>query len=386
MEIKGWVMTGAFIAALAVTSLGNLLTPAREYSEAENRYLQQMPAFSADELFSGRFTAGFDTYTGDQFWGRDGWVGLKTMTQLSLLQRDNGRVYFGRDGFLFEKGPLDTASQTEANCRAVAHFFDQVRELFPDVRPCVLLAPTAVTVEADRLPPFAPAADEGAVLRGMREAVGEALVDPTETLLRYREEGLYYRTDHHWTTAGAYRAYTVLAEALGLTPVPREHFQAETVTDRFFGTLYSKANLPFLSPDCMEIYTLPAAPCTVTWTGPAGEDAGFLPSLYDPSFLEQKDKYAFFLGGNHPLTRIHTGQENGKTLLILKDSYANALVPFLTAHYEHIVMVDLRYYRQSLEPLFTQGIDDLLVLYNVSGFSQEKTVAAMLPHAFEEHP
>lgn len=103
MNKKAWVVTGAFLAALAFGTGANLLTPEKTFSETENRVLQTFPPFSLEELTSGRFTTTFDTYTTDQFWNRDGWVGLKTMTQLALLNKDNGRAYFGRDGFLFEK-------------------------------------------------------------------------------------------------------------------------------------------------------------------------------------------------------------------------------------------------------------------------------------------
>ncbi|MCI9415107.1 MAG: hypothetical protein HFJ79_08050 [Clostridiales bacterium] len=383
MEIKGWVMTGAFIAALAVTTGANLLTPSRDYSETENRYLQQMPAFTSDNLFSGRFTKDFDTYASDQFWNRDGWVGMKTLSQLALLQKDNGRVYFGKDNTLFEKTTAFSPSRVDANCEAVAEFLSRVKDLSPDTRSRVMLVPTAAAIDRDKLPLLAPVADEGAVIDRMKSAAGDALIDPTGLLLQHKEEGLYYRTDHHWTTAGAYYGYTAFAGGMGFAPAPKESFQIQTVTDQFYGTLYSKANLHTIPPDRIETYTpTPAVSSAVSWQETTGQGtASALDSLYDASYLEQKDKYAYFLGGNHPLTRINTDTKNGRTLLLLKDSYANALVPFLTAHYEHLVLVDLRYYKQSIAPLFDEGIDDLLILYNVSGFAEEKTVAAGLPVA-----
>ena len=164
-------------------------------------------------------------------------------------------------------------------------------------------------------------------------------------------------------------------ESLGEPPLPQDAFTVERVTEEFVGTVYSKANLYTVKPDFIEVYRPKAAnPCTVTWKN------GRLDGLYDPAYLDKKDKYAYFLGGNHPLTTVETGTANGRTLLLIKDSYANALVPFLAAHYQTIVLVDPRYYKTDLSALFQEKqVTDLLVLYNVNGFGEEKTVAAVLP-------
>lgn len=374
MNKKAWVVTGAFLAALAFGTGANLLTPEKTFSQTENRVLQTFPPFSLEELTSGRFTTTFDTYTTDQFWNRDGWVGLKTMTQLALLNKDNGRAYFGRDGFLFEKTDPYSETLVANNVAAVARFVERAKQAAPGLRARVMLVPTAAAILPEKLPPLAPVPDQAAVIAQMKAAVKET-VDPTALLKARRDEGLFYRTDHHWTTAGAYAGYTALMESLGEPPLPRDAFTVERVTEEFFGTVYSKANLYTVKPDFIEVYRSKAAnPCTVTWKN------GRLDGLYDPAYLDKKDKYAYFLGGNHPLTTVETGTANGRTLLLIKDSYANALVPFLAAHYQTIVLVDPRYYKTDLSALFQEKqVTDLLVLYNVNGFGEEKTVAAVLP-------
>lgn len=237
-----------------------------------------------------------------------------------------------------------------------------------------MLVPTAAAILPEKLPPLAPVPDQAAVIAQMKAAVKET-VDPTALLKARRDEGLFYRTDHHWTTAGAYAGYTALMESLGEPPLPGTQFQRWSGDGRVFGTVYSKANLYTVKPDFIEVYRSKAAnPCVVTWKD------GRLDGLYAPSYLDKKDKYAYFLGGNHPLTTVETGTTNGRTLLLVKDSYANALVPFLTAHYQTIVLVDPRYYKTDLSALFQEKrVTDLLVLYNVNGFGEEKTVAAVLP-------
>ncbi len=375
---KDTVMIGAFVLLIGGMALANLLHPDSDFSVSENRALRTFPDHGAKAVFSGRFGSDFDAYVSDQFIGRDAWVGTKTLTQLLLVKKDNGRVYFGRGGTLFEKDDAVDDTRFQKNIDAVRAFLEKLEAERPEVTRCVLMAPTAAAVTPERLPAFAPVAPQEEMLQTLEKSLSSTAVfcNPLESLRREAGMPLYYRTDHHWTTAGAYTAYTAWAEAMGLSAMPMGTITVETVSDSFLGTLYSKANQPFLKPDTIERYRLPGdAACTRSSDG--GKTV--IPSLYDPEALNQKDQYVYFLGGNQPLVEIRTGTENGRTLLLLKDSYAHAFVPFLTAHYEKIVMVDLRYYKAELSTLMEgEQVTDLLFLYNVTNFAGDKVLASML--------
>lgn len=375
MKIRDFLVCGAFLAVIGAGAAVNLLTPDRAFSETENRCLQQLPPLNAGEVFSGGFSADFEAYINDQFPNRDGLSGLKTLTGLALLKMDNGRVYFGKDGFLFEKTEAYDQKLLERNIEAVKTFLRSAESSYPSLRCAVMPVPTASEIYPEKLPPYAPVPDQREVIAEIEKAAGkEAVIDPTDALAAHKDRQLYYRTDHHWTSDGAYAAYTAWAEHMGLAPSPPDSLRARTVSDDFRGTLYSKAALPCLPPDSIKVYT-PAEPnpCSVSWEG------GGLDGLYDPSFLEKKDKYSYFLGGNHPLAEVSTGIKNGRTLLLIKDSYANSTVPFLAEHYEKIILVDLRYYKKPLSALLeAERPDDLLILYNITGFAEDKNVAAGL--------
>ena len=375
MKIRAFLVCGSFLAMLGAGAAVNLLTPDRTFSETENRYLQQLPSISAKEVFSGGFSSDFETYINDQFWNRDGWTGLKTLTGLALLKKDNGRVYFGRDGCLFEKTEAYDQKLLDRNIEAVKNFIRRTESSYPSLRCAVMLIPTASEIYPEKLPPYAPVPDQRNVIGKIEKAAGkETVIDPTDELAARKDKQLYYRTDHHWTSDGAYAAYIAWAEHMGLTPVPPDSWLDKTVSDNFRGTLYSKAGLRSLPPDSIKIY-IPTEPnpCTVSWEG------GGLDGLYDPSYLEKKDKYSYFIGGNHPLATVTTGIKNGKTLLLIKDSYANSMVPFLAEHYEKIILADPRYYKKSISELLeAEKTDDLLILYNVTGFAEDKNVAAGL--------
>lgn len=367
-----------FAGALGAGLLWNVLTPDRAYSESENRYLASFPEVTADNVFSGRFTEDFGEYVSDQFPGREGWVALKTMTQLMTLRPDNGRVYFGQDSRLFAVPDPEDASLMERNCRAVADFLTRVRETWPETRVSVLLAPTASTLLSEDLPLLAPVQDEEALMDRMREALGDIpFCDPTQSLLQAPDrEALYYRTDHHWTAYGALTACTAWLRELGLEPLDAASLRLETVSDSFYGTLYSKANLPWIPADTL---TAPQLAASQEITVSYSDSDEVLSGLYDPSYLEGRDQYSYYLGGNHPLTTVETGAGTGRSLLVVKDSYAHAFVPYLTGHYDTIVLLDPRYFREDiLTWMEGKGFTDVLVLYNAATFSTDRQMAAVL--------
>lgn len=370
-----------FVCLLGAISLWNLLTPDREFSESENRYLKAFPKVTVKTLFSGGFLENFDTYTTDQFPMRDGWVTVKTLSQLALLKQDNGRVYFGDNNRLYAVPEPANPSLEEDNCRAVASFLSAVRRELPDAKLSVMLVPTASTVLPEELPAFAPVADEAVLLERMKTALASQdailFTDPTQALLDAKgAHNLYYRTDHHWTTWGAFAAYQEWAGQMGLTPQAVDTFSVKTVADDFAGTLFSKAGLSWYPKDTMEVFLpLTAESCTLSTDGGKTWKAG----LYHEDALSMRDKYTYFLYGNYPVTEIRTQAGSGKTLLVVKDSYAHSFVPFLTGHYERILMVDPRYFKEDiLQWTLSQNVDDVLVLYNAATFAADTQLAAVL--------
>ena len=253
-----------FVVLLFGVTAANLLVPQREFSENENRYLQTLPVLNAEELLSGKFSQSFEKYTADQFLARDGWIGMKTIAELGMLKKDNQRVYFGKDGVLFDAGEAIDDKQLTENTEAVAAFARALREREPSLNASTLLVPTASAILTEQLPAFAPTPDQQAALKKAASLLaGDApLCDMTELLRDNLDTPLYYRTDHHWTTQAAYLVYADWAKAAGPSPLPAAAFTTETVSDSFYGTLYSKANLPTLKPDSVTAY-IPVRPVEV---------------------------------------------------------------------------------------------------------------------------
>lgn len=365
---KGYArfVTALFCAFLGVFALWGALSPDRDFSPNENRVLAGRPNVTGKGLTSGRFMSDYETYVTDQFPLRDLWVGGKAWCERLSGKQENNGIYFtdlwGRT-CLIPRFDAPSEKRLTDNLNYVNRF----RESVP-VPVTFALIPTAATVWADKLPEGAPNYDQRLVLERAAGTV-PGFVDLYDILADHRGEPIYYRTDHHWTSWGAYYGYKGLAKALGYEGSSFPHF--ETVSEDFYGTSYSSSGVRWVEPDAIQI-AIPGDGVTVTsYTGDKAEPR----SLYDYGKLEQKDKYAFFLGGQQPLCVIETGHE-GEKLLIVRDSYTDSLAPFLTRNFSQLHLVDLRYYKGSLgEYIREQGIDRVLVLYSVPNFVTDSNLA-----------
>ena len=349
----------AIAVILLALSVGSLLLPDRDFSPNENRYLQKSPALTTQRLFSGKFTEEAEKYESDQIALRDVWMGAASTLQRLAGKQDISGVYLGKDGYYFARLTEDDFDQAayEKNLRAVRDFFDAHTDL--DCR--ILLAPTPAYVLSDKLPANAPVYDAAARHDQLAETVGEERVIDVRRALEITPDP-YYRTDHHWTTEGAYAAYQTWCEATGREA---RAWTLSTATADFRGTLYSKVLLPDAARDIISMardVTVRSVDCDGTVTD----------SLYDMTKLAEKDQYTVFQGGNWAKVTVETGVENGRHLLLVKDSFANSFVPFLTGDYETITMLDLRFFADPVSRLMEeQGITDVLVLYELSNFAAD---------------
>lgn len=352
-------LLGAGILVLAVWFV---LAPKKEFSENENRYLTKMPSFTAKTVFSGEYTESLSDWIADHFPMRDLFMGVKTEVEIVSGRREINRIYIGEDNYLIER--YEAPENTERITDTLVKFYDRVKDTGVDVR--LMLVPTAVTIYEDKLPAYAPEADQMETAKLLYEATGIPAVDCSEKLLAGAQEGqIYYRTDHHWTTFGAYLGYTAYCEEEGIEPVPLEALEAETVTEEFAGTLYSKVNDYTHMKDAITVYTNLEDRLRVTY-----EDTGEVSdSLYNFDYLQEKDKYSLFLNNIHPLVEIENETApSDDVLMLIKDSYANSMVPFLTHHYKKIYVFDTRYYKDGPSSFLEEHgeVTDVLILYNMN--------------------
>lgn len=386
------LISGLFCGCLSVVVAASALTPDKSFSELENRTLAQRPALSLDDfrlawpvkdsgrVFTGEFMSEFETYVTDQFPARDAWVGGKAWLEKLTGKQENNGVYFCDDATLIPKFTEESwdESRLTRNLSMVASFAEKA-----GVPVAFGLIPTQATVWAEKLPDNAPNYDQKQILdRAAAEVTGAVPVDFYTTLMAHQSEPIYYRTDHHWTSLGAYYGYAALGSVLGYTPVSLDSLTKTTVSTEFYGTTFSNSGVRWVAPDEMDIYIPETDTVSVTSyrkADAAGNMVGESGQLYDESFLQKKDKYSMFLGGNQALCKIQTGLTGKPKLLIVRDSYADSLVPFLTQHFSEIHLIDLRYLKRPAVSEYIQqnGIDQVLVLYSVPNFVSDPNLPVL---------
>lgn len=344
-----------------------ILLPDKELSETENRTLQQFPKLNFTTLTNGKFESRFDSYVADQFPARDAWVRLKSSVDRFAGKTENRGIYLGKDGYLIQDLVLPTDEVYEEKMAGIRTFASS----HSDLKITALIAPTALSVLKDHLPANAPAADEDAFMDRLKDdftAAGVLFVDTRDALKEAAKEGqVYYRTDHHWTTLGAYTAYEVLGEALMLPGIHTE-YNRRLVTDSFSGTLTASSGFRSGETDQIEVFLPEPEPVYSVYYVEEGVRSA---SFYESKNLEVRDKYTIFFDGNHPEIKIETSRDSKDVLLVLKDSYANCFVPFLAGDYNKIIMIDPRYYKGDLDGLIAaEKVTDVLYLYNVATFSE----------------
>ncbi len=365
-----WVQILLFLVFIGGFFLLNLILPDRSFSEQENRYLQRAPRFSFSELFAGRFTQKFEKYTTDQFAGRDGWITLKARAELLEGKKENNGVYLcptdaqPLNAMLIERFEAPSDGVIAANVAALDQLAENV-----EAPVYFALIPGAGEVYRDRLPANAPMDSQTDVIEKAYALTSVQTVDMYGALAPHAGEYIFYGTDHHWTSRGAYYGYTALARAMGFEARPQSEFSPVTVSERFYGTTYSSSGFSWVKPDRIERWVPQSAETSVV-NYPEGQPVAS--ALYDDSFLEKKDKYASFLGGNTPRVVLDTGKADKPVLLVVRDSYMDSLTPFLLEDFSQIHILDLRYYRQSLKAYVQDnGIDEVLVCYSVANFSSD---------------
>ena len=365
-----------FAGTLLSMSLVNTLTPTKVFSNKENRYLQTFPDFNWDTILSSKFGKDFEKYATDQFIGRDNWIRLKTVSDLAVQKKDNGRVYFGKDGYLFNVDEEIDKEQFEKNIKYINTFIENLKQYNKDISITTLLVPSKEEILKDKLPLYAPVIDETSIIEDIKSSLKENIniLDLIDVLNDKSDKYIYYKTDHHWTTKGAFYAYEYYLKSLGVTPISEDNFHIIEASNEFLGSNYRKANFYTGKPDKISVYK-PKEDINVDIIF---NDEIKSNNLYEESFLSKTDKYSYFLGGDKALININSSVRNGKSILVIKDSFANSFIPFLINHYENIYVIDPRYFNMSIEEFIKErGIDEVLFLFNIQNFVQEKSMAIL---------
>ena len=387
------LMIALFSAVLLAVPIIPAATPKLERSENENRLLAKAPTlidknkWEKAEDFKGYFESvkwkyindrtgkafkdDFETYFCDHLIGRELWVQACNRIQMIAGKQEINGVFTVDDQIIQSFRESDYDHDMLRNAIGAINLF---AERHPEIQSYIMIAPTSQEIFSSKLPSYADLLSQKAFIEDVyKQMEGVGTIDCRSLLAGHSDEYIYYRTDHHWTSLGAFYAYTAAAKSLGYSPLGIGQFNIETASSDFRGTLFSKTLDNSVTPDEMTYFHPSAGEQKVTMLSNDGMKVTEYDSMYVREFLDTKDKYSSFTGSNVPIVDIKTGVENGKSLLVIKDSYAHSLAPFLANHYSRITMVDMRYINSGLNSvgIKLEDYDQALFMYNAITFAQD---------------
>lgn len=360
-----------FLGFIFISMAVTMVMPQRDFSARENRYLNKRPEITVEKVINGEFEEEYKDYINDQFPLRDEFLQLSSEVRYLIGIRDINGVYIGKDGYLLEKHDKsefesDTAGQ---NIMYLSEFAKMLDERAMNYH--VIMIPTSSEILTGKLPAFIKPYRQKEFIDDVSRSVGEEhTINALSILSGHADEYIYYKTDHHYTTLGAYYVYEEWAEKAGIKINDRKDFEVEKITEEFFGTLDAKTHLA-QSGDTIFLYTLKDQ----TEYEICFDESYSASDMYNMEALKNRDKYSVFLDGNHEILEIQTQCDTDRKILVIKDSFAHSFIPFMINGFSRIDVIDLRYYNKSVKELIDRnGYTDVLVLYSVVNFATDSNI------------
>ncbi len=333
--------------------------PDQTFSDQENRLLAQVPELSVENLASGKFADEMEEYASDQFPLRNMWILINHFYEKALLKLEIGGNYVLSDRIIQQFHTVDE----ENVMKGISKINDFSVKTGKEVD--VLLIPTASSIDREYLSSFVNEVDQKKLLQEIEMNLNDSvsLIDVYD-VLDASEERVYYSTDHHYNEHGAYLVYEAYLKNLDREP---SEFIYETVSDSFYGTLYSASGAFYMSPDeIVRMNPKEAVEVKVEYE----QNGEIFSSVFHEENLSKKDQYTYYLDGNHSIVDIETSNEDKPSLLVIADSYSHLLIPYLIADFSQIRVIDLRYWKNPVSESAAE-FDQILVLYSLENLSSD---------------
>ena len=363
--MKGKSLVYMFFGTVAVISLFDVLNEEKVFSDIENRFLKKKPRFNTENLVSGDYTKDYEEYINDNFIGRDSFINLKSISESALLKLENNNIVYGKYGYMFEKKLSLDEEILSNNIKQIDSFISQ------NENTSLMMVPYSASIYTDYYTGMLQMVNEHGIMDDISKYVDNDRVIDVDSVLRENKklDNIYYKTDHHWTTNGAYLAYVEYCKNKNLEVIDINGLRENKVED-FLGTFYSKSKFINAQADTLVYYDMPHLSMKI-------DGKNEYEGIYKLENLEKRDKYSVFLDGNHSKVTIKNDNlKNDKKLLVIKDSFANSMIPFLANNYEEVIVLDLRHFNFKISEFLDENkFDDILLLYSLDSLSKDKTIA-----------
>lgn len=363
-----------FFTVLGSFMIAEIFLPKSDFSPAENRFLQEFPEVSTSEIFNNdkdnRFMSKLDSFVCDHFPLRTSFISVKTNTDRLFGKKMVNGVLMLDDRYVEPVTSYDK-ELVNKSVSAINHLAE-----ISGVPTFVMIAPTASGIYSEDIPDYYLNIDQKKEIDNIYYSLSSNVtpLNVYPKLYSARKDRIYYKNDHHWTTYGAYLVYNAAIRKMGYSPVEYSSYNTMPVSRSFYGTYYSKALYDGYGPDTIEKFITNGVNVKMVTISTGAETLSYN-SMYFNEYLIKKDKYSYFLGNAmNPVVNITTDLEEDNKILVIKDSYAQCFVPFLTQHYSQITMVDMRSVLFLNSVVNVKDYDQILVLYNFSNFVTDENL------------
>ena len=346
----------------------DIINSPNEFSELENRKLSQMPILSLKSYIDTSFSSDYEKYINDQFFLRDNWIDLKSRIEYLLGKRENNDIIFGKENYLFKKFTTFNDEMLENNLNSIITFTNNYNKEVD-----FFIIPNSYAVYDELTPRYLPLVDQLSLINSINSYLSLKsndhinTINVAEELLKNKDDYIYYKTDHHWTSYGAYLAYLTYMDYLGLEIVDINNLEKITINN-FLGTYYNRSKYFKADSDFITYYNILGLHIEI--------DGKEQLSLMNLDKFKGSDKYSAFLWGNNGLTKVIneniSEERKGSSILIFKDSYANSFIQFLSYNYEIIDIIDLRYFKESIRNFMKdKDYNEILIMYSFNNLSSD---------------
>ena len=346
----------------------DIINSPNEFSELENRKLSQMPILSLKSYIDTSFSSDYEKYINDQFFLRDNWIDLKSRIEYLLGKRENNDIIFGKENYLFKKFTTFNDEMLKNNLNSIITFTNNYNKEVD-----FFIIPNSYAIYDELTPRYLPLVDQLSLINSINSYLSLksndhiSTINVAEELLKNKDDYIYYKTDHHWTSYGAYLAYLTYMDYLGLEIVDINNLEKITINN-FLGTYYNRSKYFKADSDFITYYNILGLHIEI--------DGKEQLSLMDLDKFKGSDKYSAFLWGNNGLTKVIneniSEERKGSSILIFKDSYANSFIQFLSYNYEIIDIIDLRYFKESIRNFMKdKDYNEILIMYSFNNLSSD---------------
>lgn len=360
---KKYLLYGFTIIILTLTLI-SFFDQDKIFSEFENRNLKSKFNFSIEKFINGKFQEEYEQYINDQMPLRDEWISIKSLSEYLLGKIENNGIIYGTNKRLFEKFDSFNEERLKNNVEAINKFSQRYID-----KVSLMIVPNSYEIYREELPKGSQQVNQDEIINKIySKSIYSNNINVLDEFINKKSEYIYYNTDHHWTTYGAYLAYCNFIESIGFNSIDLSNYNS-VILEEFYGSYFSKAKPFNIEGDILTYYEFDDLEMEII-----GEKK--YDSIYDISKMELRDKYSLFLRGNNSLTIIKNNKlQNNKKILVIKDSFANSLVPFLTQNFEEVQVVDLRSFNSKISDYMNENnFDNVIILYNLINLATDNNI------------